>query len=264
MAAASSSGDADAGDRLKGSATSGVTGLRAAADEVATAAATREQAAVLGSQPTTPAPSPRRPRHSRPVSASRPAGRGERGGGRAASNGRRATQRQRRRGSRRAAPPRRHRSRRRRGRQMCIHGGGLLALPSRSLSVPSASTSSSCARPPTPPASIASPPAAVDDDGGLLALPVATPVPPCSTRTMPRRERWRRIGSGGADDSAPLILIVGGGSGCGRSREASSQPCSSLIGRRPPPIEPALLSAALPPIGRRPRLPCRPFSPVGR
>uniref|UniRef100_A0A0E0G1K2 Uncharacterized protein n=1 Tax=Oryza nivara TaxID=4536 RepID=A0A0E0G1K2_ORYNI len=94
MAAASSSVDADAGDRLKGSATSGVTGLRVAADEAATAAATREQAATPGSQPTTPAPSPRRPRRSRAVSASWPAERGGRGGGRAAGDGRRATQRQ--------------------------------------------------------------------------------------------------------------------------------------------------------------------------
>uniref|UniRef100_A0A0E0CKI1 Uncharacterized protein n=1 Tax=Oryza meridionalis TaxID=40149 RepID=A0A0E0CKI1_9ORYZ len=51
MAAASSSGDADAGDRLKGSATSGVTGLRAAADEVATAAATRRRAGVAANDP---------------------------------------------------------------------------------------------------------------------------------------------------------------------------------------------------------------------
>nr|BAD38195.1 hypothetical protein [Oryza sativa Japonica Group] len=65
MAAVSSSGDADAGDWLKGSATSGVTGLRAAADEAAMAAATRDQAAASGSPPTTPAPSPRRPRRSR-------------------------------------------------------------------------------------------------------------------------------------------------------------------------------------------------------
>uniref|UniRef100_A0A0E0F3A9 Uncharacterized protein n=1 Tax=Oryza meridionalis TaxID=40149 RepID=A0A0E0F3A9_9ORYZ len=104
MAAASSSGDADAGDRLKGSATSGVTGLRAAADEAATAAAAREQAAAPGSQPTTPATSPHRPRRSRAVSASRPAGRGGRGGGRAAGDGRWVTQRQRQCGSRRAAP----------------------------------------------------------------------------------------------------------------------------------------------------------------
>ncbi|KAF2948849.1 hypothetical protein DAI22_01g065108 [Oryza sativa Japonica Group] len=103
MATASSSVDADAGDRLKGSATSGVTGLRVAADEAATAAATREQAASPGLQPTTPAPSPRRPRRSRAVSANWPAGRGGRGGW-AAGDGRRATQRQQRHGSRRAAP----------------------------------------------------------------------------------------------------------------------------------------------------------------